>query len=79
MTLLSKSDFTSAKNSVVLIYPALQMYYYSWITNWWLLLNFDVLGALVVLMTTLLTLSDYVTAGTAGLGITSAMSFMNIG
>ena len=57
----------------------MQIYYYSWITNWWLLLNFDVLGALVVLMTTLLTLSDYVTAGTAGLGITSAMLFMNIG
>lgn len=54
---------------------AIKMYYNSWITNRWLLLNFDVLGALAVLMTTLLALSDYVSAGTAGLCITSAMSF----
>jgi len=51
------------------------MYYNSWITNRWLLLNFDAIGALAVLMTTLLALSDYVPAGTAGLCITSAMSF----
>ncbi|KAL4065664.1 hypothetical protein V8B97DRAFT_1983434 [Scleroderma yunnanense] len=54
---------------------ATKMYYNSWMTNRWLLFNFDVLGALAVLMTTLLALSEYVRAGTAGLCITSAMSF----
>ena len=44
-------------------------------TNRWLLLNFDVLGAFAILMTALLALSEYVPAGTAGLCITSAMSF----
>lgn len=44
-------------------------------TNRWLLLNFDVLGALAVLITTLFALSGYVDAGLAGVCITSAMSF----
>lgn len=44
-------------------------------TNRWLLLNFDALGGLAVLATTLLALSGYVSAGTAGLCITSAMTF----
>lgn len=44
-------------------------------TNRWLLLNFDGLGGLAVLATTLLALSSYVSAGTAGLCITSAMAF----
>ena len=44
-------------------------------TNRWLLLNFDTLGGLAVLITTLFALSGYVSAGTAGLCITSAMSF----
>ncbi|KAL4065665.1 hypothetical protein V8B97DRAFT_2019002 [Scleroderma yunnanense] len=54
---------------------ATKMYYNSWMTNRWLLFNFDVLGALAILMTTLLALSEYVPAGTAGLCITSAMTF----
>lgn len=41
----------------------------------WLLLNFDALGALAVFCTTLLALSGLVSAGIAGLCITSAMSF----
>ena len=44
-------------------------------TNWWLLLNFDVLGALAVYITTLFSLSPYVKVGTAGLCITSAMAY----
>ena len=44
-------------------------------TNRWLLLNFDALGALAVLITTLFALSGYVDAGLAGVCITSAMSF----
>ncbi|KAG1817598.1 uncharacterized protein BJ212DRAFT_1299137 [Suillus subaureus] len=41
----------------------------------WLLLNFDGLGGLAVLTTTLLALSGYISVGTAGLCITSAMTF----
>jgi ABC-type multidrug transport system fused ATPase/permease subunit len=52
-----------------------QMWYTFWMTNRWLLLNFDALGALSVLVTTLFALSGVVTAGTAGLCITSAMAF----
>lgn len=44
-------------------------------TNRWLLLNFDALGALAVLTTTLFALSGFVTAGTAALCMTSAMAF----
>jgi hypothetical protein len=44
-------------------------------TNRWFLLNFDTLGGLAVLTTTLLALSGYGSAGTAGLCITSAMTF----
>jgi hypothetical protein len=44
-------------------------------TNRWLLLNFDALGGLSVLVTTLFALSGFVSAGTAGLCITSAMAF----
>lgn len=51
------------------------MWYNFWMTNRWLLLNFDTLGGLAVLITTLFALSGYVSAGTAGLCITSAMSF----
>lgn len=51
------------------------MWYNFWMTNRWLLLNFDTLGGLAVLTTTLLALSGYVKAGTAGLCITSAMTF----
>ncbi|EGN91771.1 hypothetical protein SERLA73DRAFT_157398 [Serpula lacrymans var. lacrymans S7.3] len=54
-----------------------KMWYNFWMTNRWLLLNFDTLGALAVLTTTLFALSGYVRAGTAGLCITSAMTFTN--
>ncbi|KAH7920819.1 P-loop containing nucleoside triphosphate hydrolase protein [Leucogyrophana mollusca] len=55
----------------------IKMWYNFWMTNRWLLLNFDALGALAVLTTTLFALSGYVGAGTAGLCITSAMTFTN--
>ncbi|KAG6855559.1 hypothetical protein H0H87_001040 [Tephrocybe sp. NHM501043] len=53
-----------------------KMWYNFWMTNRWLLLNFDALGALGVLITMLFsiaTLSDG--AGLAGICITSAMAF----
>ncbi|KAF9219839.1 P-loop containing nucleoside triphosphate hydrolase protein [Gyrodon lividus] len=53
----------------------MKMWYNFWMTNRWLLLNFDALGGLAVLTTTLFALSGYVQAGTAGLCITSAMTF----
>jgi hypothetical protein len=43
--------------------------------NRWLSLNLDVLGALTVLIATLFALSGLVSAGVAGLCITSAMDF----
>ncbi|EIN03587.1 multidrug resistance-associated ABC transporter [Punctularia strigosozonata HHB-11173 SS5] len=52
-----------------------KMWYNFWMTNRWLLLHFDALGALGVLITTLFALSGLVSAGLAGLCITSAMSF----
>ncbi|KAI0041568.1 hypothetical protein FA95DRAFT_1565261 [Auriscalpium vulgare] len=52
-----------------------QMWYSFWMTNRWLLLNFDTLGAAAVFVTTLFALSGYVSAGLAGLCITSAMAF----
>lgn len=52
-----------------------QMWYTFWMTNRWLLLYFDGLGAAGVLVTTLFALSGYVRAGTAGVCITSAMAF----
>ncbi|KAH9924948.1 multidrug resistance-associated ABC transporter [Amylocystis lapponica] len=54
-----------------------QMWYSFWMTNRWLLLYFDTLGAAGVLATTLFALSGYVKAGIAGVCITSAMSFTN--
>ncbi|KIJ64255.1 hypothetical protein HYDPIDRAFT_91004 [Hydnomerulius pinastri MD-312] len=54
-----------------------KMWYNFWMTNRWLLLNFDFLGSLAILTTTLFALSGYVGAGTAGLCITSAMTFTN--
>jgi len=49
-------------------------------TNRWLLLNFDALGAAVVLVTTLLSISLLSNgAGLAALCITSAMAFTNSG
>ncbi|KAK7677231.1 hypothetical protein QCA50_019825 [Cerrena zonata] len=54
-----------------------KMWYSFWMTNRWLLLNFDSLGALAVFTTTLFALSGYVNAGLAGVCITSAMAFTN--
>ncbi|CAL1697425.1 unnamed protein product [Somion occarium] len=54
-----------------------KMWYSFWMTNRWLLLNFDALGALTVLVTTLFALSGYVDAGLAGVCMTSAMAFTN--
>ncbi|EKM52518.1 uncharacterized protein PHACADRAFT_211766 [Phanerochaete carnosa HHB-10118-sp] len=54
-----------------------KMWYSFWMTNRWLLLQFDTLGALAVLTTTLFALSGYVDAGLAGVCITSAMAFTN--
>lgn len=51
-------------------------YWYSfWMLNRWLLLNFDALGALSVLTTTLLVLGGFIPDWLAGLTITSAMNF----
>ncbi|KAI9056461.1 multidrug resistance-associated ABC transporter [Trametes sanguinea] len=54
-----------------------RMWYTFWMTNRWLLLTFDTLGATGILATTLFALSGYVRAGLAGVCITSAMSFTN--
>ena len=49
-------------------------------TNRWLLLNFDALGALSVLVTTLFSIATLTNgAGLAGLCITSAMAFTSSG
>jgi hypothetical protein len=49
-------------------------------TNRWLLLNFDALGALSVLVTTLFSIATLTDgAGLAGLCITSAMAFTSSG
>ena len=56
------------------------MFYNFWMTNRWLLLNFDCLGALAVLITMLFSISTLTNkAGLAGLCITSAMAFTNSG
>ncbi|KAJ8487830.1 hypothetical protein ONZ51_g3940 [Trametes cubensis] len=54
-----------------------RMWYSNWMTNRWLLLTFDTLGATGILATTLFALSGYQDAGLAGVCITSAMSFTN--
>ncbi|TFK47824.1 P-loop containing nucleoside triphosphate hydrolase protein [Heliocybe sulcata] len=57
----------------------IKMGYTIWMTNRWLLLNFEILGAGVVLFATLFSLSGLVSAGVAGICITSAMDFtMNV-
>jgi hypothetical protein len=57
------------------------MWYMFWMTNRWLLLNFDALGALAVLVTMLLSIATLAdgAAGLAGLCITSAMAFTTSG
>ncbi|KAH6888231.1 multidrug resistance-associated ABC transporter [Coprinopsis sp. MPI-PUGE-AT-0042] len=53
-----------------------KMWYAFWMTNRWLLLNFDALGALAVLVTSLFSIATLSKgAGLAGLCITSAMTF----
>ncbi|PFH45713.1 hypothetical protein AMATHDRAFT_158119 [Amanita thiersii Skay4041] len=53
-----------------------KMWYNFWMTNRWLLLNFDGLGALAVLITSLFSIATLTaSAGLAGLCITSAMAF----
>ena len=60
----------------LIIFFAFQMWYSFWMTNRWLLLNFDALGALSVLITSLISISTLTNgAGLAGLCITSAMGF----
>lgn len=51
------------------------MWYTYWMTNRWLSLTFETLGAVAVLATTLFALSRYLDAGLAGVCITSAMLF----
>ncbi|EGO00623.1 hypothetical protein SERLA73DRAFT_104969 [Serpula lacrymans var. lacrymans S7.3] len=51
------------------------MWYNFWMTNRWLLLNFDILGGIAVLFTTLIALYGLAGSGLAGICITSAMSF----
>ncbi|KAF6756229.1 multidrug resistance-associated ABC transporter [Ephemerocybe angulata] len=53
-----------------------KMWWTFWMTNRWLLLNFDALGGLAVLVTTLFSIATLSKgAGLAGLCITSAMTF----
>ena len=52
-----------------------RMFYNFWMLNRHLLLHFDALGGMGVLAATLFCISGYVSAGTAGVCITSAMSF----
>ncbi|KAF7321054.1 hypothetical protein HMN09_00192800 [Mycena chlorophos] len=53
-----------------------KMWYTFWMTNRWLLLNFDFLGSLAVLFTSLFSIHFLVNnAGLAGLAITSALNF----
>ncbi|KAG6840544.1 hypothetical protein C0991_005904 [Blastosporella zonata] len=53
-----------------------KMWYNFWMTNRWLLLNFDALGALAVLITTLFSIATLSNgAGLAGICITSALAF----
>ncbi|KAJ7479990.1 hypothetical protein B0H11DRAFT_2173507 [Mycena galericulata] len=52
------------------------MWYSFWMTNRWLLLNFDFLGALAVFFTSMFSIHVLVdNAGLAGLAITSALNF----
>ncbi|CAK9786601.1 putative ATP-binding cassette transporter protein YOR1 [Cutaneotrichosporon oleaginosum] len=51
-------------------------FYYYWMTNRWLLLRFDCLGAAAVFITTLLSLTGAVGVGYAAVAITSAQSFV---
>ncbi|KAF7982664.1 hypothetical protein HWV62_27123 [Athelia sp. TMB] len=52
-----------------------KMWYNFWTSNRWLLLNFDALGASVVFIATIFSISSLVSAGTAALCMTSIMNF----
>ena len=54
---------------------ATQMFHMFWQINRWLQLQSSVVNAIMVLLTTLFTLSGYVSAGLAGILITSAQVF----
>ncbi|TBU41809.1 P-loop containing nucleoside triphosphate hydrolase protein [Dichomitus squalens] len=54
---------------------ATQMFHMFWQVNRWLQLQLQVVNAIMVLTTTLFALSGYVSAGLAGICITSAISF----
>ncbi|KAG6905178.1 hypothetical protein DXG01_004393 [Tephrocybe rancida] len=57
-----------------------QMWYSFWMTNHWLLLNFDALGVLAVLITTLFSIATSANgAGLAGICITNALAFTTSG
>ena len=56
---------------------SVKMWYSFWMTNRWLCLNYDVLGAFAILMTTLFSINRLSDAGLAGICITSAMSYTN--
>ncbi|KAJ7508849.1 hypothetical protein B0H11DRAFT_1962913 [Mycena galericulata] len=60
------------------INTATKLWYVFWMTNRWLLLNFDCLGGLAVFITTLFSITFLDNnAGLAGLAITSALTFTN--
>ncbi len=56
---------------------SVKMWYSFWMANRWLCLNYDVLGAFAILITTLFAISQLSDAGLAGICITSAMSYTN--
>lgn len=74
--LTTKVSIFILRGKIVLI-PIAQMWYTFWMTNRYLLLHFDVVGASAVFITTMFALSGYVSAGMAGFCITSAMTFTN--
>ncbi|KAF7342473.1 ABC bile acid [Mycena venus] len=60
------------------INTATKMWYVFWMTNRWLLLNFDCLGGLAVFITALFSITFLDNdAGLAGLAMTSALNFTN--
>ena len=67
-------------NSCSYLVLSRQMWFSFWMTNRWLLLNFDALGAVAVFITMLLSIATMSNgAGMAGLCITSAMAFTTSG
>ncbi|KAF8580919.1 multidrug resistance-associated ABC transporter [Ramaria rubella] len=52
-----------------------RFWYFTWMINRWLLLNFDILGAVSVFAATVFVLAGYVPVGYAALSIVSAMTF----